>query len=223
MGKLRVGDAHRLIAERKPFQISHISAISYYATEDDPHLWRDEKGVQHTGGAWDLPDRGWGDVEGLRPEIGVRYVVLSYATPIAWVDKDGVAVKTPQHFSITTSHHQGELRKLEDDPGGSARAKTQARRRYEKAIAAYHQRLKEERAEARRAAAAWRAERKRAQRAEERARRQEVNEALASIVYGPADKPVLLGIEGEREAIDSILAPHAIPRHATKKPINTRA
>jgi hypothetical protein len=40
---------------------------------------------------------------------GLSYVVYSYATPIAWVTKDGTVYKVTQKFSVTTSKHQGKL------------------------------------------------------------------------------------------------------------------
>jgi hypothetical protein len=39
----------------------------------------------------------------------VIYVVYSYATPIAWVLKDGTEVQPPVKYSVTTSKHQGKL------------------------------------------------------------------------------------------------------------------
>lgn len=39
----------------------------------------------------------------------IRYVVESYATPIAWVTEDGRVHKVAQKFSVTTSKHQGQL------------------------------------------------------------------------------------------------------------------
>lgn len=41
---------------------------------------------------------------------GVRYVVRSYATPIAWVLKDGQVVIPDESYSVTTSKHQGLVR-----------------------------------------------------------------------------------------------------------------
>jgi hypothetical protein len=37
----------------------------------------------------------------------VTYTVLSYDTPIAWVESDGTAVVPPLRYSVTTSYHQG--------------------------------------------------------------------------------------------------------------------
>lgn len=43
-------------------------------------------------------------------EPGIRFVVLSYATPIGWVTEDGVKFVVPQHFSQTTSQIQALVR-----------------------------------------------------------------------------------------------------------------
>lgn len=39
----------------------------------------------------------------------LRYVVYSYATPIAWVTKDNRVYRVAQKFSVTTSRHQSVL------------------------------------------------------------------------------------------------------------------
>ena len=39
----------------------------------------------------------------------IVYCVHSYATPIAWVTKDGTVYRVQQRFSTTTSKHQGLL------------------------------------------------------------------------------------------------------------------
>ena len=44
-----------------------------------------------------------------RREVGVRYYVVSYKTPIAWVRNDGKIHRVNQKFSATTSRHQGML------------------------------------------------------------------------------------------------------------------
>src|SRR5262245_36953851 len=41
---------------------------------------------------------------------GVRYTVVSYATPIAWVTTDGAVVIPDESYSVTTSRHQGMVR-----------------------------------------------------------------------------------------------------------------
>jgi hypothetical protein len=44
--------------------------------------------------------------------VGVRYYVVSYKTPIAWVRNDGKIHRVNQKFSITTTKHQGMLYNL---------------------------------------------------------------------------------------------------------------
>ena len=44
--------------------------------------------------------------------VGFRYVVTSYATPIAWVTTDGEIYRVAQKFSVTTSKHQSKLWEL---------------------------------------------------------------------------------------------------------------
>lgn len=44
-----------------------------------------------------------------RREVGVRYYVVSYKTPIAWVRNDGEIHRVNQKFSVTTGKHQGML------------------------------------------------------------------------------------------------------------------
>lgn len=44
-----------------------------------------------------------------RREVGVRYYVVSYKTPIAWVRNDGKVHRVNQKFSVTTIKHQGML------------------------------------------------------------------------------------------------------------------
>ena len=48
-------------------------------------------------------------LEADRETVGVRYYVVSYATPIAWVRNDGKIHQVDQKFSTTTSKHQGML------------------------------------------------------------------------------------------------------------------
>lgn len=40
---------------------------------------------------------------------GIAFLVVSYATPIAWVLHDGTEYKVQQRFSVTTSRHAGSL------------------------------------------------------------------------------------------------------------------
>lgn len=42
---------------------------------------------------------------------GVVYVVLSYATPIAWVRADGQVIVPNETYSITTTRHQSVVRR----------------------------------------------------------------------------------------------------------------
>lgn len=53
--------------------------------------------------------------DAMRNGGGIVYVVYSYATPIAWVRKDGVAHIVDQRFSVTTSKHQGKLYRLAEN------------------------------------------------------------------------------------------------------------
>ena len=48
-------------------------------------------------------------LEADRESFGVRYYVVSYETPIAWVRNDGKIHLVDQKFSVTTSKHQGML------------------------------------------------------------------------------------------------------------------
>ena len=48
-------------------------------------------------------------LEADRETFGVRYYVVSYETPIAWVRNDGKIHRVDQKFSLTTSKHQGRL------------------------------------------------------------------------------------------------------------------
>lgn len=46
---------------------------------------------------------------------GIKYIVMSYDTPIAWENEYGFIHKVSQKFSMTTSHHQGLLYLLHRD------------------------------------------------------------------------------------------------------------
>ncbi len=65
----------------------------------------------------DLPEADYGWLTGLDKEqfvadsAKIRYVVRSYATPIAWY-ANGKWYKVKQKFSVTTSKHQGQLWKI---------------------------------------------------------------------------------------------------------------
>lgn len=60
--------------------------------------------------SWDA-----GRLEGYELELfraqcqRIRYVIRSYATPIAWETEDGAVHIVKQRFSVTTSKHQGTL------------------------------------------------------------------------------------------------------------------
>lgn len=45
----------------------------------------------------------------------IVYTVYSYATPIAWVTRDGRVHKVDQKFSLTTTKHQGNLYLLTEE------------------------------------------------------------------------------------------------------------
>ncbi len=47
--------------------------------------------------------------------VDISYAVYSYATPIAWVLKDGSTHRVDQKFSVTTTKHQSKLYLLEGD------------------------------------------------------------------------------------------------------------
>lgn len=54
---------------------------------------------------------GGDDLNAWRDQIGsVDYVVTSYATPIAWHTPNGWHI-VEQRFSVTTSNHQGQIRR----------------------------------------------------------------------------------------------------------------
>lgn len=54
------------------------------------------------------------DLERIKADRGrIRYHVMSYATPIAWVTDDGTVYRVKGKFSMTTSHHMGHLYALE--------------------------------------------------------------------------------------------------------------
>lgn len=47
------------------------------------------------------------DVATLLKTPGVQYIVYSYNTPIAWVDRNGTWIVPYTKYSVTTSKHQG--------------------------------------------------------------------------------------------------------------------
>lgn len=82
----------RLIWEREPFKVNHISAQQ--GGRFDPYaygLLRPEEREIYRDDA--LADR-------------IIYAVWSYGTPIAWQRKDGSVYYVQQHFSATTKRHQ---------------------------------------------------------------------------------------------------------------------
>jgi hypothetical protein len=62
--------------------------------------------VSYTGRLPQEWDRQYG--EDLRS--GIRYTVLSYATPIGWVTTDGTVRIPDVSYSVTTSRHQSQVR-----------------------------------------------------------------------------------------------------------------
>ena len=66
--------------------------------------------------AWDAGRLTGPDYEAFTVDASaIRYVVWSYATPIAWCTLSGRWHKVEQKFSMTTSHHQGRLYLIESD------------------------------------------------------------------------------------------------------------
>jgi hypothetical protein len=60
--------------------------------------------------SWDAGQLAGDDLARFRADCQrIRYVVQSYATPIAWETDDGLVHIVKQRFSMTTSHHQGRL------------------------------------------------------------------------------------------------------------------
>lgn len=55
----------------------------------------------------------------------VVYVVLSYATPIGWVTATGAVVVPDEHYSMTTSRHQGIVRRALGVPATNTMGETQ--------------------------------------------------------------------------------------------------
>lgn len=91
----------RALGERLPFVTG--GALAARAAEHGFYAWE--------AGRLSGPDReAW-----LRDAQDVRYVVLSYETPIYWECADGSAHKVAQRFSATTSQHQGLLYLLNSD------------------------------------------------------------------------------------------------------------
>lgn len=86
------------IQARLPWDLNSMSA-SYHGEE---------------GVAYGL-NGGWNTY--LTPQKGTRYVIYSYATPIAWIDDVGLVVMPHNSHSNTTGKHQNHVRRwLRDDP-----------------------------------------------------------------------------------------------------------
>jgi hypothetical protein len=66
-------------------------------------------GGSYYGGTGRLPSEYVKELRSALDNQDVIYIVYSYATPIAWVLKDGTEVKPPVKYSVTTSKHQGKL------------------------------------------------------------------------------------------------------------------
>jgi hypothetical protein len=45
-----------------------------------------------------------------RDQMGLRYIVWSYQTPIAWCRADGLWIVTTRNYTKTTAKHLGKLR-----------------------------------------------------------------------------------------------------------------
>lgn len=89
-------DAETYMAERRPFDASHLHGRE-----------------GHTG-TGDLPEE-WADLYRKSPVV---YTVLSYETPIAWVLESGEVVMPPLRYSLTTTQHQTITYSALTDGGG---------------------------------------------------------------------------------------------------------
>lgn len=207
-----------LIRERKEFAIGNVSATSHYPD-----------------GAKRQPFQGRNHGP-LLPGVGVKYLVFSYNTPIAWIDDLGRAVFCPQTFSRSTSRHMGYARRaLENDPCTTkalAAKRTTRDRKEERIVRKWREGVEYERKETRRENARQERERRRERAeeerllAEERAREKalldaEVQAAIDSLTTGAPMPPAILGVEGEVEAMQSI-AEVMRTRNATDRRVITR-
>lgn len=93
MSTIPTREAHRAIADRRPFK-------TYGALAGRPGVDVD------TIGRLDCRDR----VAVAILERRAAYVVMSYATPIAVLTVEGHWLFTPRRFSTTTSRHQSAAR-----------------------------------------------------------------------------------------------------------------
>lgn len=184
-------DVGQAIKERRDFTVGNVSAKRF--TNGLPEY--------ATG------PRGWTNPSLPTPEAGARYIVWSYGTPIGWIDRHGVAYVTPENFSVSTSRHVSIVSSaLTDDEGGRKCDKERARKRYAKIRSEYLAEAARQRAERKAIMQRYRREDARREREEARKFQAESEAAIASIVQGTPMPPVVLGIEGEVEAIESILA-----------------
>lgn len=217
-----LADSVELIRERKDFQIGNIMGEAFTKPN-------------YPNGLNYRIHPGWNKGPLFVP-LGARYVLYSYRTPIAWIDDLGRAVFCPQTFSTSTTRHMGYFRAaLRDDPctTKALAAKRDTRdRKEEKLVRKWREEKEYERKEERREAA----RRERARRredaeserllAEERAREKarldaEVQAAIDSLTKGTPMPPVVLGIEGEIEAMQSV-ADVMRTRNATDRRVITR-
>lgn len=162
MPRYTLRDVPTLVAARKAFDAGNVSAVSYY----QPDIYGRQRG---------LGDEVRGQNRYVWPKAGALYLVYSYSTPIAWIDEFGIARRSPQNFSVTTSRHQGMLWGFEDDEPlrGTKRDRQWATKLFERGVAAYHQDREALRRERQRDAAKrryWTPERIAAKEARERAR-----------------------------------------------------
>jgi len=94
--------------------MAKISSRSFEVTQ----AWRDRKpfetygalkgvsGKYYTSGK--MPSA-FADVYNALRDDAVAYTVVSYDTPIAYVLTDGLEIKPPVKYSVTTSKHQGKI------------------------------------------------------------------------------------------------------------------
>lgn len=68
------------------------------------------RGTDRLEGTGQLPGDLQTDVRTLAADGQLRYVVYSYATPIAWLDTDGNWTVPDTKHSVTTSKHQNCIR-----------------------------------------------------------------------------------------------------------------
>lgn len=192
MPRITLAQAGPLIAKREVFDAGNLYSRSFYGSlNGSGHLGAGRNSILHPG-------------------CGMLYVVYYYSTPIGWIDDLGRAVIPPEKHSVSTSRHQGIVsRYLKDDPCATKKlaAKRATRDKAEaKIISDFFDRMAKEQREARNAEARYRRMLKREALEAERQREREVAEAIASITFGPASEsgPILLGVEGEEDAMLSI-------------------